>query len=365
VAGLFELELALKMRFEKIIFSGPGKSEEELKLALRNKSRVIISVDNLDELERLRGLVKSATGKVKICFRVNPSDEISEAWSKFGLNLGELKIAIDRIRQESHFIWVGLHFHSSWNSTPERYVKNIELIGRFLKNTFKQSEMSNLEFLDIGGGFFPEAEGTLFKASSKGKLMTLLDSEGIPHKKNLDITDYSVEDPLEISVFAKEISKAINKHIRSLKKNIGIYCEPGRFITKHSTKIITEVLSLKKDGCIVDSGTHTMLGENSLEEYEYAPVINLSNPSLKLNKFKIYGSLCAPYDMWGFRYYGTKIERGDILIILNQGAYTFSFAQRFIKPVAPYIVLTKNNKLIRIKERERFKDRYRGCKMYT
>ncbi len=345
VAGIFELKLALKMGFEKIIFSSPGKDEEELKLAIKNRDRVIISIDNLDELER----VIKTTDELRVSFRLSPKGRDSAPWSKFGLNLSDFKKGLEKIKN-SKLRLIGIHFHSSWNETPDSYVENIELIGNFLRE-----HKINLEFLDIGGGFFTEAEGTLFQGTPKGKLLALLNNT----QSGFDGTDFFVEDPKDISIFAKEIAKAINKYTSDLP----VYCEPGRFITKHSTRILTRVLAIKEKGCIIDAGTNTLIGENSLAEYEYAPVLNLSNPSLKLNKFHIYGSLCAPYDIWGYQYNGSSINRGDILAILNQGAYTFSYAQRFIKPIAPYIILTKDNKLICAKEKEDFKDRYGKCKL--
>ncbi|MBW2975469.1 hypothetical protein KY366_07145, partial [Candidatus Woesearchaeota archaeon] len=145
VAGLFELELALKLGFEKIIFTGPGKSDEELRLAIGHKDRVIINVDNEDELERITGLVKE--GKVRVSIRVNPNPGVMGNWSKFGVDLPNLKEAIRKARESHKVDLAGLHFHSSWNDTPHRYCQNIKLIGEFLKEG-----LSGFEFLDIGGG---------------------------------------------------------------------------------------------------------------------------------------------------------------------------------------------------------------------
>lgn len=356
VAGLYELELALKMGFEKIIFSSPGKDEQELKLAIKHRDKVIISVDNVDEYEKLKDLVKNGD-LVKISFRINPGERAAP-WTKFGLTIEELK----KVTAEKHpnLKWIGLHFHTSWNNTPETYVANIQVIGDYLKS----NNITDLEFVDIGGGFYPEAEGMLLKSTVKGKLIALLEHAEIPHNMEFDETDYVVEDPAAISTFVREIASAVKTHVFSINKETRIYTEPGRFITKHSTKVLTKVLYLKEGGCIVDAGTTTLVGENPFVEYEYAPIVNLSNSGVQENKTYIYGPLCDPYDIWGFRYYGTKIQRGDILAVLNQGAYTFSFAQRFIKPTAPYIVLTKNGEFVCARDRGNYSDRYGKCKMF-
>jgi diaminopimelate decarboxylase len=193
-------------------------------------------------------------------------------------------------------------------------------------------------------------------------LMEIMNNEWINHSIDFDETDFYVDDPLPLEEFSKEISKAINKYvIKNLNKNnIKISYEPGQFITKHSTFILTKVLAVKNQkSIIVDAGTLTMRGGYGLANYEYAPIINISKPSPTIRKENIYGSLCEPSDIWGYRYYGEQAQPGDIMAILNQGAYTFSFSQRFIKPGAPYIVITKDNKLVVARKRESFEDRYK------
>ncbi|MFH1143386.1 MAG: hypothetical protein V1774_02440, partial [Candidatus Eisenbacteria bacterium] len=66
---------------------------------------------------------------------------------------------------------------------------------------------------------------------------------------------------------------------------------------------------------------------------DYFPVINLSRPGLNEHECLVAGSLCTPHDLWGYSYFGDGIEVGDILLIPNQGAYTYSLRQEFIKPL--------------------------------
>jgi diaminopimelate decarboxylase len=61
-------------------------------------------------------------------------------------------------------------------------------------------------------------------------------------------------------------------------------------------------------------------------------VVNLSRPSVREIRNNIFGSLCTPDDIWGFSVFGAGIETGDILLIPDQGAYTYSLRQSFIKP---------------------------------
>jgi diaminopimelate decarboxylase len=63
-------------------------------------------------------------------------------------------------------------------------------------------------------------------------------------------------------------------------------------------------------------------------------VINLSRPSLKEIPVRVFGCLCTPLDIWGTSCFGREVLPGDILLIPDQGAYTYSLRQSFIKPIA-------------------------------
>jgi diaminopimelate decarboxylase len=65
----------------------------------------------------------------------------------------------------------------------------------------------------------------------------------------------------------------------------------------------------------------------------------MSRPSLDERPCMIAGSLCTPHDIWGWSYFGEDIQPGDILLLPNQGAYTWSLRQEFIKPLAKVITI--------------------------
>jgi len=349
VAGLFELQLALKLGFDKIIFTGPAKSLEELKLAIENKDRVIINIDNIDELD---SVISLAEGKVRISIRVNPDSSVMKNWSKFGVGLNELKETIAKAKDKVNL--VGLHFHSSWNDTPKRYCKNIELIGEFLKE-----DLANFEFLDIGGGIYPEDQATLTKFSHKYILNEVI-SEITDKKFDFDISEFSIDDVDSLEDFGKEISSCLEKHIFKFNKNIKIYFEPGRYVSNNSTHILLKVIAEKGNNVIVDGGMN-LIGGLDFSSYLFSPVVNLSSPSFGLKKKIIYGSLCKADDLWGYSIFGEDCKKNDLLVVLMQGSYSFSRAWRLIKENAPYVVVS-DGKLFLAKEKEKFSDRYSGCK---
>lgn len=359
VAGPFELQLALKLGFDKIIFTGPGKSIEELELSIQNSDKVIINLDNEDEFLRLRSLKPKKT--VNVSIRLNPDTKITQSWSKFGIELKNLKGLIHQINKEPNINLIGLHFHCSWNQTPERYVKNISLVGGYLRKNFSDSELSKLQFFDIGGGFYPEDIAVMNKLSPKAELINILKEKGDFEFSDFDPYLFLTEKVEPLENFAREISEALKENILSLNPSIKIYCEPGRFIATHSTSILLKVVA-EKDGCVIVDGGINMFGDYRFEEYAFAPIVNLSNFSTEIKRKIIYGPLCDPSDLWGYSYYGNGIKKGDVLAVLHQGAYTFCCAWRFIKPIPPYAVMD-GKKLFIGKEQETFEQRYSGCNL--
>lgn len=366
VAGIFELQLALKLGFEHILFSGPGKSVEELKCALKERKRVIVNIDNFDEIHRLKTLAgeKKSNRPLVVGFRLNTETSTDGAWSKFGFELEELKEAVRLVRQCPNLLWAGLHFHCSWNKTPKKYLENIKKIGTYLKENFPLEELRNLRFFDIGGGFYPEDQGIINKGEDKGILLDTLGTRlgsklKIYEEMNFDPYAFSVTPVQPLEHFGREIAAALSEHIFTLNPGIMIYFEPGRFITTHATSILLTVTAIKKNCIIVDGGIH-MLGDYKFAEYSFAPAVNITRPSLQMKRNLIYGSLCDPADLWGYSYYGEDLEKGDTLAVLNQGAYTFCTAWRFIKPIPLYIAMS-GNKLTIARKAEQFKNRYAGC----
>ena len=360
VGSLFELKLALKLGFKKIIFTSPGKSIEELKLAIENRDKVIINIDNEDELEYIIKLIEKdkLKDKVKICIRINSDEELMQRWSKFGIKLRSLKDVISKVKNKNLKL-VGIHFHCSWNDTPERHCKNIQLIGTYLKNNFSKEFLSKLEFFDLGGGIYPKDQATLLRFSYKSDLTEMI-KDYSDKKAKFDPHKFYIDEVDPLHKFAKDISICLQKYIFIFNKKIKIYFEPGRYLNTNSTIILLKVIAEKENSVISDGGIN-LTGGFEFSEYLFAPIVNLSNPAFRLNKKIIYGPLCTPNDLWGYSFFGKDIKKNDILAILNQGSYNFSRAWRFLKGTAPYIII-KKNKLILAKEKEKFENRYAECK---
>ena len=312
-----ELQLALDVGADSIVFSGPGKTEAELSLALKHADRVTLLVDSFGELERLAALTRErddlATMPLKMGVRLTVNEE--GLWRKFGISLIQVARFMGRAEEIPGLLFQGLQFHTSWNLNPKAQVEFIEKLGSMLAG-WGSTELERIRFIDIGGGFWPPW------------------GEWLRDKKD-PLTHRSwTSEPL--SVFAKEIREAVDTHLAP-HVQCEIWLEPGRWLCNDAMHLLLTVVDKKgEDLVITDGGTQSVGWERF--ESDYFPMINLSRPSLTEHPCHVLGSLCTPHDVWGYAYFGEDILPGDLLLIPIQGAYTYSLRQQFIKASPPVVV---------------------------
>ncbi len=332
VSSGHELSMAINLGCERIIFSGPGKTDEELGLAARNHDRVTLLLDSGGELDRLAGLLEEiggANGPVKVGFRTRGLHH--GIWEKkFGVPLDELASLFQKALSTPGIEPEGIQFHTSWNMGPDAQIKMIKMVGSFIRKRLPENLWRKLRFLDIGGGYWPECGEWLNAQNTlKGKLIQFFHPE-----YEFELKHYH-RPSKPIDHFAREISAALKQEGSPLS-DLEIWMEPGRWISTPSMHILLKVIDKKdKDVVITDGGINLLGWERPLSEF--IPIINLTRPSLKERPLRIFGSLCTPLDIWGSSIFGEGASPGDILLVPNQGAYTYSLRQSFIKPIARVI----------------------------
>ncbi len=323
VSSGLELKLALSCGCRNIIFSGPGKTESELRLAAEN-SVVTVLIDSFTELERLERVARSLNNQVRAGVRLTTDEQ--GIWRKFGVALSNLESFMNQAETCSHVNLSGLQFHTSWNRNPQAQIAFLKRLGQTLQK-LSQRHLAAIKFLDIGGGYWPSrGEWLQFAGIPAGRLYQVIHPEVRPSTKH-----YKLE-AQPINAFAQQLSTAMTTHISPFV-NCQIYAEPGRWLSNDAMHIVLTVIDKKADDLVItDAGTNIIGWERF--ETDFAPVINLSRPSQSEHECLVLGSLCTPHDVWGYSYFGDDIQTGDVLLIPSQGAYTYSLRQEFIKPLA-------------------------------
>ena len=316
ISSGIELQTALKLGASNMLFSGPGKTDAELESALDYSDRIIILADSFSELARLKKAAERKHVTAHIGVRILPPG----GWEKFGIELSSLKKFYEEASESSFIRFEGIQFHTSWNMNSSAQIQAIHAVSLQLK-TWTQKELQNIKFLDIGGGYWPEEGEWLNGPDAKdGILAGRIWNPAIP-----------------IDQFASELAEAIKREIFPLV-HCRIQFEPGRWLVNDALHCMVSVIDKKKTDSVITDGATNSIGWDRFNT-DYFPIINLSRPATSEKPCRIYGSLCDPHDVWGFAYYGTDIREGDVLLIPNQGAYTYSLRQNFIKPLPPVVEL--------------------------
>ena len=347
VSSGMELARALALDCQEIIFSGPGKTDEELRFAVQHRSRVTLLMDSFGELQRVSHILRQDPVQGNP-LRTGIRMQHQEAWSKFGIPLNDLGLFLKQAGEVPGLDPCGIQIHSSWNLDPAPQVEIIRRIGTHLRRNLPEGLLKSLKFLDIGGGFWPE-QGEWLNGQNTlwGRLIQAVDSDfefgpGHYYRKACSIED-----------FAEQIAEAYSQQGPPLS-NLELWMEPGRWLSHSTMHILLGVVDKKgKDTVITDGGTNLLGWERPLSEF--IPLINLTRPSLTERRVKVFGSLCTPYDIWGYSVFGEDVRVGDILVLPDQGAYTYSLSQSFIKPKAR-VIRYDGESLKEVEKEERLKD---------
>lgn len=329
VSSGLELELALRCSCPDIIFSGPGKTDKELQLAVRHSNHVTVLIDSFGELDRLEKAAAELQTQINAGVRLTTDDR--GLWRKFGIPLARLDGFMQKAIGCSHVLLGGLQFHTSWNLDPGQQVDFIARLGESLQN-LAQNRRELIKFIDIGGGYWPpQGEWLQWAGTSKGRLHQALLNTSFPSTEHYKLSSSS------ITTFATKIGAAVQRHVAPYVDCL-FYAEPGRWLCTDAMHLLLTVVDKKSEDLVITDGGTNIIGWERFET-DYFPVINLSRPSKSEHKCFILGSLCTPHDVWGYGYFGKGIEPGDLLLIPNQGAYTYSLRQEFIKPLPEVVAL--------------------------
>jgi len=345
VISEYELWLALRLNVkgEMIIYNGVDKSDESIRAAIDNNV-LAINIDQREEVDRIYSIAREMGKKARVGVRLG-----FLSGAQFGLDVdnGEALNVAQKIKKLSDYLELHcVHFNVTSNSKNAETHKYYALKAlRFIKE-LKSIENLKIQYLDIGGGF------------------------GVPTTKNLPGREYGLYrafgyppiPPLPgncqpIAGVIKEIIQCISDNSADLNIPLPeIIIEPGRLITSRSEILLARVLAAKKrdDGtnyCITDAGRLSITFPCDFEYHEVFIANRMKAPKKFL--YQITGRVCTSAD-WMFKNrYMPEVSRGDILAVMDAGAYFSSYSTNFAFP-RPAIIMVKYGEIKMIRREEAF-----------
>lgn len=329
VASIREIDIAINAGCKNILYFSPGKKKEDILYALKYADLITIHIDSFNELKKIGEITNKNKKNIRAGIRIYT--ESFGDWSKYGININDLNKFWREANKYPYISLQGIHFHKSRNKDATFYIDTIRQLSTHLKK-FSKKELENIKYIDLGGGFEAfESEGFYPYETPQGKIIQLVNSY-----YNIDTSfkeHYYIRDSIKISEYAKRIGDAIRTYLDGWIK-ADYYLEPGRFICNNCMHIALSVADVKNKNKVILDGGVNMVGWQRFE-HEYFPLVNITRPSKKELKCKMWGKLCTTWDIWGYYCYAKEIKENDIIIVPNQGALTYSLAQSFILPIPP------------------------------
>ena len=308
-----ELLKALKagIKASKIVFSGVGKTEDELKIAI-NKKILLINCESESEAKLVNKIAKKLKKKVSIGFRLNPNVDAKthknistgKAENKFGLSIKSFKSFFKTLSIYKNIKLDALSVHiGSQILTDAPYKKTLNVMSKLIKDL----ELK-LKFVDLGGGF------------------------GI---------NYSGKDkPINLNKYSALVYNF------SKKLNCKIIFEPGRSIVGDTGILLSKVQYIKdgakKKFIILDAGMNDFMRPALYDaKHTIIPISKVKSKTKGLIEF--VGPICESTCKFGIYKNYQKIKENDYVAITNVGAYGASLSSNYnTRPLVAEILVNRN-----------------------
>lgn len=309
VASMGEMRRCLEAGIPaaKMSFTGPGKSPAELRFAI-SEGIGTLSVENERELDHCEAIAAELGREARILIRVNPAFELSSAGLKmgggakqFGIDSERVPEVIRRLAASASLRYLGIHiFAGVQNLSAESILSAYDRIMAYAGELGAETGVP-VQVLNLGGGF------------------------GIPHHKG----DTALDLPALGRGF-RELVKRRRPEIPATRLKI----ELGRYIVGESGVYLARILYRKVSRgatfYIMDGGMHHYLAASGnispspIHRPMHVTVGNrLDGPRSKVN---VVGPLCTPMDKFGLNLEMPEADEGDLVAVLNAGAYGYTMS---------------------------------------
>ena len=326
VVSMGELMMAIKAGInpKKIVFSGVGKTFEELLYAI-NKNIFLINAESENEIKQIEKIAKLKKKKIEIGIRLNPNTDAKtlsqistgKKENKFGVNSKTFVRLVHNYKNSRNVKLKCLSVHIGSQIIDHKpYEKMLKSITKILKKINYE-----FEFIDLGGGM-----GISYN----------------DYEKKLDYRKYCI---------------AIKKFLNKNKSKI--IFEPGRSIVGNIGTLISKVIYIKKSErknfIILDAAMNDLM-----RPALYGATHKLI-PALKKNKIlrenhEFVGPICESTDSFLTLKKFQKLRENEIIVMCDVGAYGMSLSSNYNLRPKPIELMIKGSKIKVIKKRQKHTD---------
>ncbi len=327
-----ELRAALMAGIEpqKIVFSGVGKSEQEIEYAISSKI-LFLCAESLAELETIAEIGRRKRIVVPIAIRVNPDiDPGTHPYiatglkkTKFGLSEKTAKAAYKFAMKEKWLEPIGISMHiGSQVESVKPYIAAAGKVVNLYKYLWKQS--IHLRYIDIGGGWAAHLR-----------------------------VNNRLPNPADYVSAVKDLFSGLP---------VTVIAEPGRSLVGNAGILIMRTIATKKTNvknfCIVDAGMNDFVRPSLYNaKHRIEPVIRRGGAKVE---YDVVGPVCESGDFLGRAVKLPKIYKGDLLCLFTAGAYGSAMSSNYNSRRRAAEVAVAGKKVILIKKRETFDDLIAG-----
>ena len=314
----------------KVVFSGVGKTPEEIEFALQQGIHCF-NVESEPELERINAVAGKLGKKAPISLRINPDvDAKTHPYISTGLKANKFGIARERAVEVyslaaslEHLNVVGMDCHIGSQLTETGPF--VDALDRLLELVDELSAKGiEINHLDVGGGL-----GVTYK------------DETPPHPK--------------------EYAKAIAAKMAG-REHLTLIMEPGRAIAANAGIMLTKVEFVKegeeKSFAIVDAAMNDLIRPSLYSAWMSIIPVD-ENPAHKPHVYDVVGPICETGDFIG-KDRELAIAPGDLLAVRSAGAYGFVMASNYNTRCRPAELLVDKSDVHVVRERENLKDLWKG-----
>ena len=309
---------------QKIVFSGVGKTADEMRAAL-NAGIFCFNVESASELKRLNEVANSMGKIAPVSLRVNPNvDAKTHPYISTGLKNNKFGVAFDE----------AISVYEQAAAMPNIAVHGVDChIGSQI------TELAPfIEALDLILGLVDALE-------AKGIHITHIDVGG-----GIGIT-YVDETPPEFTTYAKAILAKLTN------RNVKLLFEPGRALVGNAGVLLTKVEYLKmgeaKNFAIVDAAMNDLMRPALYNAYH--DIVALKPRAGELSTYEVVGPVCETGDFLGHDR-KLNLQEGDLLAIKSAGAYGMSMSSNYNTRGRAAEIMVDGDKAYVIRQREKIAD---------